>query len=114
MTERETRTGWRQYRSRNEAEQLAADFEASGLTRVEFCKRNEVSLHTLARYLQQYRRRGAGTEGSQPWVAVEIAASGGLCSELSVLLAGGRRIDVRPGFDAATLQQLVSTLERVG
>jgi hypothetical protein len=45
---------------------------------------------------------------------VEIAAGGGVCSELSVLLAGGRRIDVRPGFDAATLQQLVSTLERVG
>ena len=114
MTERETRTGRGRYRSRSEAEQLAADFETSGLTRVEFCERNEVWLHTLARDAQQYRRRKAGRGEPQQWVAVEVAGVGGACSDLSVWLPGSRRIDVRRGFDAATLQQLVSVLEAMG
>ncbi len=46
------------------------------------------------------------------WVAVEVAAKRGDPAELSVVLAGGRRIEVRPGFDAETLRRLVAALER--
>jgi len=51
-------------------------------------------------------------------VAVELAirkspteheAIGGL----AVVLAGGRRIEVSPGFDAATLERLLGVLDRV-
>jgi hypothetical protein len=32
---------------------------------------------------------------------------------LEVVLARGRRVEVRPGFDATTLQALIAVLERV-
>ena len=43
MTERVCATGIRRYRSPSEAEQLVRSFEASSLTRVEFCARNQVA-----------------------------------------------------------------------
>lgn len=112
MTVRESQTGPRRYRTISEAEQLAAEFEASGLTRQDFCDRNDVALNTLARYLT--RRRQQKTDSSEPrrWVKVEIAdRQRAIGSELSVVLADGRRIEVRRGFDIATLQQLVTVLE---
>jgi transcriptional regulator with XRE-family HTH domain len=111
MTERECANGRRRYRSRKEAEQLAAEFEGSGLTQEEFCERNDVSRNALARYLKRQRRREA--DAGQRWVAVEVAAGGATGSGLSVALGGGRRIEVGRGFDAATLRQLVTALERL-
>jgi hypothetical protein len=32
---------------------------------------------------------------------------------LAVVLAGGRQIEVQPGFDVHTLERLISALERV-
>ena len=114
MTERVCAAGRRRYRSRAEAEELAAEFEASGLTQREFCERRGVALSTLARYVKRYRQRPAEAEGAPRWVAVEVAKSesgtGG--SGLSVVLGEGRRIEVGRGFDAATLRQLVAALER--
>ena len=112
MTVRESQTGPRRYRTATEAEQLAVEFEASGLTRQDFCDRNDVAMNTLARYLTRRRQQSRKSE-PQRWVKVEIAgrqkAPGG---ELAVVLTDGRRIEVRSGFDIATLQQLVTALER--
>lgn len=44
-------------------------------------------------------------------MAVEVAANRGDRAELSIAVAGGHRIEVRPGFDAETLQRLVAALE---
>ena len=103
----------RRHRSQAEADQLAVEYESSGLTRVEFCRQKDLPLKTLARYLTRYRRHTAG--GNQPQqsrrlVAVEVAdpRSG---SELTVVLQGGLRIEVKRGFDARTLRQLVLALE---
>jgi hypothetical protein len=109
MTERECANGRRRYRSRQEAEQRAADFAASGLTQQEFCERNEVSRSALARYLKRHWQRAAAAP--RQWVAVEIAAPGATGSRLWVVLRGGQRIEVGRGFDAATLRQLVTALE---
>jgi hypothetical protein len=50
-------------------------------------------------------------------VAVEVSArpqlDGELASDLTVLLARGRRVEVRRGFDGSTLQELVRVLERI-
>lgn len=107
MTETESRTGRRRHRTHLEAAQLAAEFNASGLTRQAFCERSDVSLNTLARYLKKH---GAGAGASDRWVSVEIADSAS--TGLAVLLPGGRRIEVGRGFDTSTLQQLVAALER--
>jgi len=104
----------RRHRSRAEADQLAAEYEASGLGQAEFCQQRDLALKTLARYLARFRKQSAkGNEPgkAQQFVAVEVASSRGRGSELTVLLSGGLRIEVRRGFDVVTLQQLVSVLE---
>ena len=118
MSEGRRAAGRRQYRSRREAERLAADFEASGLTFREFCERNPVSRSALARYVQRYRQPSTqsierAAEARPRWVAVEVAASAPApgASGLCVLLGGGRRIEVARGFDPATLRELVIALE---
>lgn len=118
MSEAERSAGRRRYRSRREAEQVAADFEASGLTLRQFCARNAVSRSALARYVQRHRAPSAQSlapaAGAPPrWVAVEVAAPAPApgASGLWVVLGGGRRIEVGRGFDAATLRELVTALE---
>ena len=105
----------RQRRSRAEAEQVASKYESSGLSRVEFCRRQGLSLATLARY-RKWRAQGKAAPGNR-WVAVEVSADrqtqeSQRDSGLAVALPGGRRIEVRCGFDCHTLVQLLSVLER--
>ena len=103
----------RRNRSRAEADQLAVEYEASGLSQKEFCQQRELSLKALGRYLTRYRKQKVqGVEPHKPqrFVAVEVARPH--CSgELTVLLSSGLRVEVKPGFDAGTLRQLVAVLE---
>lgn len=104
----------RRHRNRAEADQLVVEYEASGLTQAEFCHQSDLSLKTLSRYLTRYRgetERGHRPQQSQRLVAVEVAASRNGGSELTVVLHGGLRIEVRRGFDAGTLRQVVMALE---
>jgi hypothetical protein len=103
----------RKHRSRTEADQLAVEYEASGLSQTEFCQQRDLPLKTLGRYLTRYRKQKAhANEPHKPqrFVAVEVARPrcGG---ELTVLLSGGLRVEVKPGFDAGTLRQLIAVLE---
>ena len=100
------------HRSRAEADQVASEYEASGLSREEFCKQRDMALKTLARYVTRYRKQRADGKEAQSWVAVEVAGHRGCGNELVVVLPGGRRIEVRRGFDVGTLRQLVAVLER--
>jgi len=103
----------RRHRSRAEADQLAAEYEASGLSQAEFCQERDVALKTLARYLARFRKQSAqsGDQAtSQRFVAVEVADSRRR-SELTVLLSSGLRVEVKRGFDTLTLRQLVAALE---
>ena|SRR5450631_1059554 len=106
-------TRHRRHRSRTEADQLAVEYEASGLTREEFCRQKDVPLKTLCRYVTRYRKQKV--EGTQPprWVTAEVAGHNGNGGELAVLLSSGRRIEVKYGFDAGTLRQLIAVLEQV-
>jgi hypothetical protein len=99
-------------RSRQGADRIAAEYEASGLSRQEFCDQRGVPLKTLARYLARLRREKDGNDGAPQWVAVEVAGRNGGSGELAVVLDGGRRIEVGRGFDATTLRRLVAALER--
>jgi transposase-like protein len=105
----------RRRRSRAETEQVVSAYESSGLSRVEFCKQQGLSLATLARYRQQQRQQGEAATGNR-WLAVEVsgvsvAVGSETASGLAVALRGGRRIEVGRGFDAPTLVQLLSVLE---
>jgi transposase-like protein len=105
----------RRRRSRAETEQVVAAYGASGLSRVEFCKQQGLSLATLARYRKQQRQQGEAATGNR-WLAVEVSGVGATvgretASGLAVALPGGRRIEVGRGFDAPTLLQLLGVLE---
>ena len=92
---------------------MAGEYEASGLSRVEFCRKHGLSLATLARYRKR-QEQGKAIPGGR-WLAVEVAGSNATpqgLSGLAVALPGGCRIEVGRGFDAHTLVQLLSLLER--
>ena len=93
-----------------------AEYGASGLSQVEFCRKQGLSLATLARYRKR-QAEGSPAERDR-WVAVEVSArrpvlENGANSGLAVALRSGRRIEVGRGFDAATLAQLLDVLERL-
>jgi hypothetical protein len=102
----------RRHRSRAEADRLVAEYEASGLSQGDFCAQRDVPLKTLDRYLTRYRKQRAGGNEPPRWVAVEVSGHGGSGGELAVLLPTGCRIEVKRGFDAVTLRQLVAVLEQ--
>ena len=106
----------RRRRNRQEVEQIVAEYESSGLTRMEFCRERGLGLSTLGRY--RSRRERQAPSGRNALLAVEVsgrapapvAATG---SALAVVLRGGRRIEVGRGFDTGVLEQLVRALEGV-
>jgi len=118
----------RRRRNREEADRLVMEYEQSGLTRRTFCSQHGISLATL----DNYRRQRAGDPDQAQdaalaptnapavtFVPVELIertsphrrmASDG--ASLHLELAGGRRIAVTAGFDAATLTRLIAVLEQ--
>jgi hypothetical protein len=120
VDEQNQRTRIRQRRSRAEAAQLVAEYETSGLRRIEFCQQRGLSLSTFNRYRNRSRAGQAEATGVN-LVAVELRrGTGGTHragakredSGVAVALAGGRRIEVARGFDGPTLLQLLGLLER--
>jgi len=97
-------------------EKLVAEYEASGLTRDVFCQQRDLSVVTLDKYrrrVQKWARSGTG-----PMVPVEVVLStGSNCAArgsgvLVVESRGGRRIEVGRGFDAETLERLLTILDK--
>ncbi len=100
-----------------EAGQLVAEFEASGLSRREFSQSRGLNISTLDAYRKRRRQARSEKGGTPRWVAVEVQGPKGLRrdaagSGLALRLARGRRIEVERGLDAATLDRLLSVLER--
>lgn len=109
----------RRRRSRAEAEQLVREYEASGLTRESFCAERGVSVTALDKYRRRHRDGTSAATGQL--VAVELVRGLGETAQtaaersgaLLVELRKGRRIAVGRGFDATTLERLLTVLERV-
>ena len=100
-------------RSRAEAEKVASEYEGSGLSRVEFCRKHGLSLATLARYRKRQAQGGAAP--GNRWVTVEVSGASATLersSGLAVVLPDGRRIEIGRGFDSRTLVLLLGVLER--
>ena len=102
----------RRRRNRAEAERLLREFEASGMTCVEFCQQHGLAPSSLTRYQRRRQQEQKGGSADGRWLAVELSLPGDTASGLAVVLASRRRIEVTRGFDAHTLEQLVGLLER--
>ncbi len=108
----------RRRRSRAEAEALVAEFEASGLLREAFCRQRGLALGTLDKYRR--RMHGRPQSGGGPVLPVEMVSStahdanddAGREGVLVVESRSGRRIEVHRGFDAGTLERLLTVLDR--
>jgi transposase-like protein len=117
MTEIEE-IGVRKRRSRQEIKRLVREFETSGLRRSEFCHKHNLAPGTLQRGLKRRRMEVDGQSESKRLVEVKMAGiqrngSGAEACSLEVVLAEGRRIEVRRDFDAATLARLIRTIEEI-
>ena len=107
----------RRRRSRVEVEKLVAEYKASGMTRDAFCQQRDLSVAAL----DKYRRRVQEWTGSAvaPMIPVDVFSfavqesnrdargDGGLVVESR----NGRRVEVRRGFDAETLERLPTVLD---
>lgn len=84
-------------------------WQNSGLSVRAFCQRYHLTVPSFYSWRRELHQRDAAAA----FVAVRVvpdepALSGG---SVEVLLAGGRRLRVLPGFDPATLRQLLAVLE---
>ena len=112
-------------RSHAEVARIASSYPQSGMSRSQFCRQHGLSLTTLNKYYQHVRHRDALPSASmnKPLSAVELPLARVEFVDKSVThteqhdplvveLAGGRRIAVSSGFDAATLTRLIAVLEQ--
>ena len=93
-----------------------AEYEASGLSRAEFCSSHGLGLWTLTRYQRWQREAESKALPGNRWVSVELSGAGPVPagwagSGLAISLAAGRRIEVGRGFDAQTLVELMGVLD---
>lgn len=106
-------------RSLAEVQALVGEFESSGLLRAAFCQERGLAVGTLDKYRQ--RVHGGRQAGGSAFVPVELVPPAarevnGVARRdgaLVVELRSGRRIEVCCGFDAGTLERLLSILDRV-
>jgi hypothetical protein len=103
-------------RTREEVRQIVAEFATGGMQQGEFCGSRGISRSTLDRHLRKQRAQDQASRAGNRLLAVEIrTASGSSASTSSGLVVGltsGRRIEVNRGFDGATLERLLTVLDK--
>lgn len=102
----------RQWRSEGEIAALIEAYEGSGQSQREFSAGRGVPLSTLSGYLRRRWRGGRGARAADPagrLIPVEVMGGG---AGLVLVHGSGARIEVGPGFEAATLRRLLEALER--
>jgi hypothetical protein len=105
-------------RTREEIRQIVSEFATSGMPQSEFCGSRGISRSCLDRYLRKQRAQDQGSRAGNRLLAVEVRAAswssaGHHGGGLVVGLTNGRRIEVNRGFDAATLERLLTVLDKV-
>ena len=118
MNEQEQEITQKPRRSRADVQRLVEEFKRSGLNRSQFCRQRRLALSTLKRHLASAPAAAAEPRpAASRLVPVEVlkrrgkpqpAAHGG---GVTLLLAGGRRIEVPPAFDPQTLHRVIQVLE---
>ncbi len=110
MDENQVGKKWRARRTGKEVQRLVEEFISGGMRRSEFCRTRGLSPGTPRRHLEGGKQEARRTPRL---VAVELEEKAvQKTNAIEVVLGRGRRVEVRPGFDAATLQALIAVLER--
>ena len=85
-------------------------WQRSGLSVAAYCRREDLAACSLHWWRQELKRRDSENPAFLP-VQVADALSASVKNEIEIVLTSGRRIAVRPGFDAPTLRQVLGVLE---
>ncbi len=85
-------------------------WQTSGLTVRAFCARHALAVPSFYAWRRQLQQRDVAASTFLP-VRVVPDEEPVPATPLEVVLAGGRRLRVTPGFDPATLRQLLAVLE---
>ncbi len=87
-----------------------AEWRASGLSVRAFCARRRLATPSFYAWRRAIEQRDAERPA---FVPVRVVPDGLLAGagSLEVVIAGGCIVRVRPGFDAATLRQVLAVLE---
>jgi hypothetical protein len=94
-------------RTTEEIEQLVKDFQASGMTQIDYARRSGVALSTFHRYVRRHRGKG------QRLVRVRVAAIPGADRGFVLVLGNGRRIESSWRFGDTDLARLIRVAEAV-
>lgn len=83
-------------------------WQQSQLSQVEYCRQNELIPHRFT----YWKRRLVKDQTSPTFVPVPLVPNFSTSSsaKIDLVIAGGFKIQVGQGFDAATLKQLIHTL----
>src|SRR5262245_15576524 len=86
------------------------EWQASGLSVRTFCQRRGLTIASFYAWRRVLQRRDAERA---TFVPVQVLSDAGptQASALEVVLTDGRTVRVAPGFDVATLRQLLAVLE---
>ena len=116
MTQSSDRQKELEQKRRHWGEHIRA-WQDSGLSQIEYCRRNALSYHRFVYWRDKFAPKSPTTSVSiveVPMSAV-AAVSGRITRKaaLKVCLGPDLGIDVLPGFDARTLQQIVIALRGI-
>ena len=106
----------RRRRTREQIEDVLQRYYESGLTQMDFAKRDGIGLSTLQRWLHQPGRRTRTVESVPPpptWVEVALPASPPRTASLRSYrldLPGGASLRIEGGFDPSEVEQLLRVL----
>jgi len=99
---------------RNMWQQRVAEYCASGQSVAAWCRENDLPDHQMRYWLRRLRDGEDDQQGVHSWIEVgwsDTADSAVAARASSVLIHVGKAaIEVRPGFDAAVLRDVVEVL----
>jgi hypothetical protein len=90
-------------RKEEEIRTVVEEYRASGLTRVEYCRRSGVALSTLSNYCRRHKSSGL--------IRVNVEDTPGQPARFALVLAGGRRIEIGSQFSDVELMRLIRAVE---
>jgi hypothetical protein len=107
---------WRDPTKENTWRRLLRQWQRSGLTGRGFCAAHGLSEASFYAWRRELARRdqenGVNDAAPRPaFLKLAVDASTSLAPAIDVVLAEGRLLRVRPGFDADLLRQLLQVLE---
>ena len=88
-----------------------ARWEQSGLSVASFCSKADLAPCTFYWWRNELARRDQSGASFLPVKLIAEPSKSNASSGLEILLVGGRRLLIQPGFDQDTLRQVLRVLE---